>query len=83
MMGLVDDEEVDSGLGGLLAEPPPGGEQIEPDHGAPVDVERVEVGPMIAGHVGQPLFVEEGEGLVVLAPELAEPLQGQGLGRDN
>ena len=46
-------------------------------------VERVEVRAEVARHVGEPLVVEQHEDLVVLAPQLAEPLDRQGVGRDD
>jgi hypothetical protein len=48
-----------------------------------VDVERVEAFAVVADHVGEPLVVEQNEDLVVLAPQLAEPLQHQRLGGDD
>ena len=48
-----------------------------------MDVERVEAGAVVARHVGEALVVEQHEDLVVLAPQLAEPLDRQGLGRDD
>ena len=58
-------------------------QHLERDHGAAVDVERVEVGAEVARHVGEALRVEEREDLVVLAPELAQPLDGQRVRRDD
>ena len=49
-------------------------------HRAPMDVEGIEVRAEVAGHVAEPLLVEKGEDLVVLAPQLAEPLHGQRVG---
>ena len=37
----------------------------------------------VARHVGEALRIEEREDLVVLAPELAQPLDGQGIRRDD
>ena len=48
-----------------------------------MNVERVEAGAEVAGDVGQPRRVEQREDLVILAPQLAEPLHGQRLGRDD
>ena len=83
VVGLVHDQEIDPGLDRLLGEPAPGSKQVEPDDRARVDLERVEIRPMVAGHVGEPLLVKKGKDLVVLAPELAQPLKSQGLGRDD
>ena len=51
--------------------------------GAAMDVERVEAGPEVARDVGQARRIEQREHLVVLAPQLAQPLHGQRLGRDD
>ena len=82
-VGLVDDQQVDPGHDGLLRQAWVRDQRLERDHGAPVDVERVEAGTVIARHVGEPGVVEQHEDLVVLAPELAQPLDGQRLGSDH
>ena len=46
-------------------------------------VERVEVGAEVARHVGEALRIEEREDLVVLPPELTQPLDGQRIRRDH
>ena len=46
-------------------------------------VEGVEVGTEIARHVGEALRIEEREHLVVLPPELAQPLDGERIRRDH
>ena len=46
-------------------------------------VERVESGAEVARDVGQAQRVEEREHLVILAPQLAQPLHGQRLGHDD
>ncbi len=56
-------------------------QRLERDHRAPVDVERVEAFAEVARHVGQPRRVEQREHLVVFAPQLAQPLHGQRVGR--
>ncbi len=56
-------------------------QRLERDHGAAVDVEGVEPGTEVARDVGEALRVEQREDLVVLPPELAQPLDGQGLRR--
>ena len=78
-LGFVHDQEVDARGHRLLREPGPGDERLERNHRPAVDVEGIEVGAEVAGHVAEPLLVEEGEDLVVLAPQLAEPLHGQGV----
>ena len=83
MVGLVDHQQVDAGRHRLLGQAAPRGERLQADDRAAVDVERVEARAVVARHVGQPLVVEQGEDLVVLAPQLAQPLHGQRLGRDH
>ena len=82
-VGLVHHEEVDAGLGGAGRQLRPRDQCLQGDHGAPVDVERVEVGTVVPRDVGEPRLVEQHEDLVVLPPQLAQPLHGQGLGRDH
>ena len=48
-----------------------------------VHVERVEVGAEVARHVGEPRVVEQHEDLVVLPPQLAQPLHRERLGSDH
>ena len=48
-----------------------------------MDVERVEAGAEVARDVGQARRVEQREHLVILAPQLAQPLHRQRLGRDD
>ena len=48
-----------------------------------MDVERVEAGAEVARDVGEPRRIEQREHLVILAPQLAEPLHRQRLGRDD
>ena len=80
---LVDHQQVDAGLDRACRELGPRDERLERDHGAAVHVERVEVGAEVARHVGEARVVEQHEDLVVLAPQLAEPLHGQRLGGDH
>ena len=82
-VGLVHHEEVDTGLRRAGRELRPRDERLQGDHGAPVDVEGVEVGAVVPRDVGQPGLVEQHEDLVVLPPQLAEPLHRQRLGRDH
>ena len=80
VVGLVDHQQVDAGRHRLLGEPAPARQQLQRDHRPAVDVEGVEVGAVVARHVGQALVVEQREGLVVFAPQLAQPLDDQGVG---
>ena len=82
-VGLVHHEEVDARLHRAGGELGPRDERLEGDHRAPVDVEGVEVGAVVPDHVGEPRVVEQHEDLVVLPPELAEPLDGERLGGDH
>ena len=82
-VGLVDHEEVDAGFRRPRRQLGPRHERLEGDHGTAVDVEGVEVGTVVAGHVGEASLVEEDEDLVVLPPQLAQPLDGERLGGDD
>ena len=46
-----------------------------------MQLERIEVGAEVARHVGEAIRVEQREHLVILPPQLAEPLHGQRVGR--
>ena len=58
-------------------------QRLERDDRAAMDVERVEAGAEIARDVGQARRIEQREHLVVLAPQLAQPLHRERLGRDD
>ena len=80
MVRLVDHQQVDPRLDRLLGQPPALDQGVEPHDRLAVDVERVETLAMVLDHVVQPLVVEQHEDLVVLAPQLAQPLESQRLG---
>ena len=80
---LVHDEQVDACRHRLSGQLGSFDEPLECDHRAAVDVERVEAGAEVAHDVGQARRVEEREHLVILAPQLAQPLHRQRLGRDD
>ena len=80
---LVHDEQVDAGAYGLVGQLRPLRQHLQGDHGTTMNVEGVEVGTEIARHVGEALRIEQREHLVVLAPELTEPLNGQDIGCDD
>ena len=80
---LVDDEQVDARRHRLPGQLGPFDQRLERDHGAAMDVERVEAGAEVARDVGQARRIEEREHLVILAPQLAQPLHRQRLGRDD
>ncbi len=56
-------------------------QRLEGHDRARVGVEGVEAGAVVPRHVGEAVVVEEDEHLVVLPPQLAQPLHGQGLRR--
>ena len=56
-------------------------QHLDRDHGAAMQLERVEVVAEIARHIGEAIRVEEREHLVILPPQLAQPLHRQGVGR--
>ena len=80
---LVHDQEIDPALDRLVGQLRPLDQHLQRDDGAAMHVERVEVGAEVARHVGEALRVEQREDLVVLPPELAQPLDGQRLRRDD
>ena len=80
---FVDDEQVDAGRHRLRGQLRPLDQRLERDHRAAMDVERVEAGAEVAADVGQARRVEQREHLVILAPQFAQPLHRQRLGRDD
>lgn len=83
VLRLVHDQEVDPRVHRLPRQLGPLDQRFERDHRAGVDVERIEAGAEVALDVSQPRCVEQREHLVILAPQLAEPLHRQCLGRDD
>ena len=61
----------------------PLGQHLQGDHGATMNVEGVEVGTEITRHVGEALRIEQREYLVIFAPQLTEPLNGQDIWCDD
>jgi hypothetical protein len=82
-MRLVHHHEVDAGRHCLLRQLRARDQRLQRDDHAAVHVERIEVGAEVARDVRQPVVVEKDEDLVVLPPQLAEPLHGQRLRRDD
>ena len=80
---FVHDQQIDSRFHGLVGQLRALRQHFQRDHGATMSVERVEVGTEVARHVGEALRIEEREDLVVLPPELAQPLHGQRIRRDH
>ncbi len=76
---FIHDEQIDSCAHGLIGQLRSLDQHLEGDDPTTMDVEGIEGGTKVARHVGQPLRVEEREHLVVLPPELTQPLHGQGL----
>ena len=80
---LVDDEQVDAGGRRLAGQLGPLDQRLERDDRAAMDVERVEAGPEVAHDIGQARRIEQREHLVILAPQLAQPLHRERLGHDH
>ena len=80
---FVHHEEIDSRGHRLVGQLRAFRQHLQRDHRADVHVERVEVGTEVARHVGEALRIEEREHLVVLPPELTQPLDGQRIRRDH
>ena len=78
---LVHHQQIDARAHGLDGQLRSLDQRLERDDCAAVDVERVEAFAEVARHVGQTRRVEQREHLVVLAPQLAQPLHGQRVGR--
>jgi len=82
-VGLVDDQQIEPRRDGVIGEARCFRKGVDAEDGVAVRIERVERLSEVPGDVGEPLLVEEDEDLVVLPPELAEPLNGQGLRGDD
>ena len=80
---FVHDEQIDARSHRLVGQLRALGQHLQRDHRATMHVEGVEVGTEVARHVGEALRIEEREHLVVLPPELAQPLDGQRIRRDD
>ncbi len=80
---FVHDQQVDSRSHRLVGQLRALDQHFQRDHDATVCVEGVELGTEIAGHVGEALRIEQREHLVVLPPELTQPLNGQGIRCDH
>jgi len=76
-LGFVHYQQIDSRSHGLVGQLRALDQHLERDHDTTVRVEGVELGTEIARHVGEALCIEEREHLVVLPPELTQPLNGQ------
>ena len=78
---FVHDKEIDARRHCLPGQLGPGDQRLERDHGPAMDVEGVEAGTEVARDVSETRRIEEREHVVILAPQLAQPLHGQRLGR--
>ena len=78
---LVHHQQVDPRVHGLRGQLRLFDELLERDHGSPMNVERIETRTEVPLDVGQPRTVEQREDLVIFAPQLAQPLNRQRLGR--
>ena len=74
---LVHDEQIDPRRHRLRGQLGPGGQRLEGDHRPPVQLEGVEPLTEVALDVGEAPIVEQREDLVILAPQLAQPLHGE------
>ena len=80
---FVHHQQVDSRLHRLIGQLRPLRQRFERDDGTAMHVERVEPGAEIARDVGETLRIEQREDLVVLAPQLTQPLDRQRIRRDH
>ena len=80
---FVHDEQIDSRSHRLVGQVWALDQHLERDHDTTMYVEGVELGTEIARHVGEALRIEQREHLVVLPPELTQPLNGQGIWCDD
>ena len=78
VMRLVDDQQVDPDLDRLPGEVRILLQHLQRDHHPAVRLERIEAAAVVLLDVQEPLVVQQHEDLVVLAPQLAQPLHGQG-----
>ena len=80
---FVDDQQIDSRAHRLVGELRALDQHLQRDHRPAMHVEGIELRTEIARHVGEALRIEEGEHLVVLSPELTQPLDGQSIRYDD
>ncbi len=80
---LVDDEQIDARLERAFGQLGTFDEQLVAEHDPPVRLEGVHLRAEVALDIREALGVEQDEDLVILAPELPEPLDRQRLRRDD
>ena len=80
---FVHHQQIDPRADGLVGQLRSFDQHLERDHAPAMDVERVEVGAEVACDVGEAGCVEQREHLVVLPPQLAQPLHRQRIRRDH
>ena len=80
---FVHHQEIDSRFHRLIGQLRPLRQHLQRDDGTTMHVERVEVVAEVARHIGEALRIEQREDLVVLAPQLAQPLDRQRIRRDD
>ncbi len=83
VMRLVDDQQVDACLDRLPADVRVVPQTLQTEHDRAVGVEGIEAPAVVPLDVREALVVQQHEDLVVLAPQLAEPLHGQRLRGDD
>src|SRR4029453_10509034 len=80
---LVHDEQIDSRSHRLIGQLRTLDQHVDRDHDTAMHVEGVEVGTKVARDIGEARGVEQRENLVVLSPELTQPLHRQGFWYDD
>ena len=80
---FIHDEEIDTSCHRLPNQLGPPDQRLEGDHSAAMDVEGIEPGAEVARDISQTQRIKQREHVVILAPQLAQPLHGERLGRDD
>ncbi len=80
---FVHDEEIDARRHRLPSQLGSSDQRFERDDSAAMNVEWIEAGAEVARDISQTGRIEEREDVVILAPQLSQPLHGQRLGRDD
>jgi hypothetical protein len=83
MMSFVDHQQIDAGCDRLADQECIVGQPLLGDDHPAVDVERIEVLSLVSGDVIDSLVVDQHKDLMMLTPELTEPLYCQSFGRNH